>query len=468
MFGIKKHNNGIAYIKEVENRDLLWISYDEQIPSRHQKTVFSLRINEHGHIEVDENKQQTPEPSTIYVHLPIAKDYNAGQLPYWPHYIDIEPGQRFTYLNWLRNIDNPIDVGYVFLYYYGLERHLLIGDFEKAFNQIIRLRNIHKNGSFQGYSEQALIHSCIMRDRLDLLVDLHEKTEVSGFSNAQFLLAYNLKMDLSVKNLLEVFYRAFNLSRKAIRENYNLMEECTTEVVCDKCGQDGFPVKDYDISKTKAIEEIRFANYSFPKEVQYVEITDFYQCKPLMNDVEHIFKLSYEKYKGRKAFERKKLNSNKSDKAIKQTKPKRDLNRYKELLSDKQKKADEINMAYRTADYERWQRNDSVVGIEIRLSNNHTLNGKPFTDICDELAGKYPKTFKFTGWHPQCRCFAIPVMKTQEELKEDYRKIENGEETDNESVNKVKDVPENIINYVEKHPECKLESWYLDNIKIFK
>jgi len=108
----------------------------------------------------------------------------------------------------------------------------------------------------------------------------------------------------------------------------------------------------------------------------------------------------------------------------------------------------ENNMAYRTADYERWQRNDSVVGIEIRLSNNHTLNGKPFTDICDELAGKYPKTFKFTGWHPQCRCFAIPVMKTQEELKEDYRKIENGEETDNESVNKVKDVPEGFKKWV--------------------
>ena len=44
-----------------------------------------------------------------------------------------------------------------------------------------------------------------------------------------------------------------------------------------------------------------------------------------------------------------------------------------------------------TADYERWQQLDFVVGIEIKLSNNHTLNGMPFTDICDKLKGRYPK-----------------------------------------------------------------------------
>ncbi|MDR0754714.1 MAG: hypothetical protein LBF04_04920, partial [Prevotellaceae bacterium] len=58
--------------------------------------------------------------------------------------------------------------------------------------------------------------------------------------------------------------------------------------------------------------------------------------------------------------------------------------------------ATETNIAYRAADYERMQDFDFVVGIEINLSNNHTLNGKPFTDMCDDLKGKYPKDFKFT------------------------------------------------------------------------
>ena len=72
--------------------------------------------------------------------------------------------------------------------------------------------------------------------------------------------------------------------------------------------------------------------------------------------------------------------------------------------------ATETNMAYRSADYERVQSLDFVLGIEVHLSNNHTcLDSKgvpqPFHDICDELEGRYPKDFKFVGWHPNCRCY---------------------------------------------------------------
>lgn len=57
----------------------------------------------------------------------------------------------------------------------------------------------------------------------------------------------------------------------------------------------------------------------------------------------------------------------------------------------------ENNMAYRASDHERWNEFDFVVGFEIRLSNNP--NHCP---MCEALAGKYPKTYKFVGWHPQC------------------------------------------------------------------
>ena len=111
--------------------------------------------------------------------------------------------------------------------------------------------------------------------------------------------------------------------------------------------------------------------------------------------------------------------------------------------------ATETNMAYMTADYERWQQLDFVVGIEIRLSNNHTLNGEPFVDICDELKGRYPKDFKFTGWHPHCRCHAITILKTDEEIAEDTQKILNGEELDGNSINRVDDVPDNFKKWLQ-------------------
>ena len=118
----------------------------------------------------------------------------------------------------------------------------------------------------------------------------------------------------------------------------------------------------------------------------------------------------------------------------------------------------ETNIAYRTADQERWKKFDFVVGIEVRLSNNHTClggDGKPhqFKDICDKLAGKYPKDFKFTGWHPHCRCHAIPILKTQEEMADDTRRILNGEGTTNDSVNSVHDLPKAFRDWAEQNEE---------------
>lgn len=115
--------------------------------------------------------------------------------------------------------------------------------------------------------------------------------------------------------------------------------------------------------------------------------------------------------------------------------------------------ATETNIAYRTSDHTRWQQMDFVVGIEIVLSNNHTCKGPdgkphPFHDICDELAGRYPKDFKFTGWHPHCRCHAVSILKTQKEIAEDTRKILNGEPVDGNSVNAVKDVPPAYRNWI--------------------
>lgn len=34
--------------------------------------------------------------------------------------------------------------------------------------------------------------------------------------------------------------------------------------------------------------------------------------------------------------------------------------------------------------------------------------------MCDRLTGRYPKTFKFKGWHPQCMCYATPILMDEE------------------------------------------------------
>ncbi len=113
--------------------------------------------------------------------------------------------------------------------------------------------------------------------------------------------------------------------------------------------------------------------------------------------------------------------------------------------------ATEGNIAYRTADHLKWQQLDFVVGIQIGLSNNHTLNGVPFHDICDELAGRYPKDFKFTGWHPFCRCIATTILMTPEEFKANEEAFLDGKEPTVRSKNEVDDVPPQFKKWRKEH-----------------
>lgn len=84
----------------------------------------------------------------------------------------------------------------------------------------------------------------------------------------------------------------------------------------------------------------------------------------------------------------------------------------------------ETNMAYRASDSERWQQLDFVLGIHIRRADRSD-NDK---DICEELQGDYPKTFKFTGWHPQCRCIATPILATVEEAAAMRKAMKEGKD----------------------------------------
>lgn len=77
----------------------------------------------------------------------------------------------------------------------------------------------------------------------------------------------------------------------------------------------------------------------------------------------------------------------------------------------------EINMAYRAAEQARWRNLDFIKGIEIKISGNH-----PKDDMCDILAGKYPKGFQWSGWHINCMCYAVPIIMSEEEYWSDMPK----------------------------------------------
>lgn len=109
----------------------------------------------------------------------------------------------------------------------------------------------------------------------------------------------------------------------------------------------------------------------------------------------------------------------------------------------------ETNIAYRTAEYERWQDMHFIVGIEIKLSNNH-----PVPDICDDLKGVYPKTFKWTGWHPNCRCYQVPVLATHGELEKMLDNILDGRSPNSvKCADEVTDIPKPFVSWARDNGE---------------
>ena len=115
--------------------------------------------------------------------------------------------------------------------------------------------------------------------------------------------------------------------------------------------------------------------------------------------------------------------------------------------------ANETNLAYRYADHQRWQNNPLVVGYEVSVSGDHV------EDMCDELAGEYPKEFIFPGWHVLCRCAATPIVATQDEMKEHIQSILKGTEQGTiQSTNTVKEMPEGFKKWVETNSE-RVSGW---------
>lgn len=117
----------------------------------------------------------------------------------------------------------------------------------------------------------------------------------------------------------------------------------------------------------------------------------------------------------------------------------------------------EINMAYRESDWQRWQSLDFIVGYEIVRSNHEPLCD---CDICSRLVGRYPKTFNFVGWHPQCMCYAIPILMDEETFDEnelgDLKAALRGTTYKHkEATNTVADVPDSFKQWVKDHIEAQ-------------
>lgn len=109
--------------------------------------------------------------------LPVSltnPDRSGESMSYWPSYSTIPPAARGAYLDWLAGgrIDPEIGIGHVFLFFYGLERRLLVDDAgdeaDGIVDEVRRLLAIYgHNGSFRAYAGKLLDIAAVGHPRTD-------------------------------------------------------------------------------------------------------------------------------------------------------------------------------------------------------------------------------------------------------------------------------------------------------------
>lgn len=136
--------------------------------------------------------------------LAVAKsggDYGGEGMSYWPNYSAITPRARATYLDWLASgrADPEFNVGYMFLYFYGLERRFFIdrpGTQEAVaiVDEVKRLKSVYAdNYSAKNYLSRFIDAATVQS------LDVTEIAPV--FENSEYDLPLSLRLAIGYKIL---------------------------------------------------------------------------------------------------------------------------------------------------------------------------------------------------------------------------------------------------------------------------
>lgn len=202
---------------------LLWIADGESknyVPTVSNKTTFKVKG-----LSFTVSFTSIEEPSLIYMRLPISDiSGNVERPPYFPMYSGLTPEQRGMYWKLLTNpYDDSIDIGYVFILYYGLERYLMTDKYEETIDLILKLRDVHQNKSFQSYTANAVILTCLQRQRADIVQkfmgSLDKEYEFNFSPNLFLLCKYALGLNLTGNEIMRMA-KAFEFTNNNYLKKY--------------------------------------------------------------------------------------------------------------------------------------------------------------------------------------------------------------------------------------------------------
>ena len=213
-----------------------------------------------------------PEPSMIFTNQPIEFPKPLIQVDppnYYPSYIELDPLQKGVYIRFLENpYQTNINIGYVFLLYYGLERHLLLDDWEKAVEVIIKLRKCHKHKSFHQYSASALILTAIYREKGEIALAVISQLDSNDYLpvTEYFLCASSFNLHITSRELMYYCEWLGFHNTRYIKNQIELFSKTLTDFILAQFNRDYLLISDIltdaDINGMETHKTKLYANVS--------------------------------------------------------------------------------------------------------------------------------------------------------------------------------------------------------------
>lgn len=236
------------------------------------------------------------EPSLIDMNQEVKKPRKVEEVPtppYYPSYKELSPEQKYLYWQFLSNPYQPIvDISYVFILYYGLERHLFVHDFEEAIKVVIKLREVHKNKSFQFYSGNAIVLSCILHQRVDIMQVFIQSLDHDfkrSFSDNLYLLSlYSFDKPILAEDIVRLS-KTFGFTNVNYIKGYpELFKQTLEKLINEKYSTSEIMLKKF-IPKIQSLpndETKLFANTSLSEEsVKVPNLVSSNKLKHIMHDL---------------------------------------------------------------------------------------------------------------------------------------------------------------------------------------
>lgn len=238
------------------------------------------------------------EPSLIDLSLVLDTDICGSDfledIGYYPSYEKLTPKQRYVYLNWLQDVSKPVAMGYVFIFYYGLERHLMFGKYREAIKMISYLQQFHKNNSFYAYSTDAMLISILKHNDLSLLKSIN----IDNASNNIYALVKGaLSKGYSAEDITKL-YKVFGFTNnRYIKNQYVDFVNSVRDILVERFSSDYYPLPTNTIDNCSKQQLLIVANYSLMHQDRFASAPDIASNRDVYEDIHNILVTAHETVK---------------------------------------------------------------------------------------------------------------------------------------------------------------------------